>query len=347
MPMKAADVGRELLYPLTDMAIVLAMIFYWLLFGLAQNAGLFGIALMFLTLPAYLRYLLYLLEARANGKSAPVPAIEMFNPADNLWTLTPMIHIALVVWAVILLAYSVSLNIAMLFVAASLVVVPASMAVLAITHSPSESLNPAAIVRMVRVSGAAYFIVPIVLIAISALFIMLYLAGVPLILIDLGTSYQIFLLFTMTGSVLYGRNVAMQIDIPAPLEPTPEELAQELDEERQKVANHAYGFISRGNRQGGFAHIRQWLEQETDVEEAWQWFFREMLKWESKDQALFFAQEYLRRLLRWNLESEALKLIARCLHENPRWRPLQEDREEVNELALRHGREDLIALLRN
>jgi hypothetical protein len=51
--------------------------------------------------------------------------------------------------------------------------------------------------------------------------------------------------------------------------------------------------------------------------------------------------------IRWNLESEALKLIARCLHENPRWRPLQEDREEVNELALRHGREDLIALLRN
>ncbi len=56
MLMNATDIGRELLYPLTDMAIVFAMIFYWFLFGLAQNAGLFGIALLFLTLPAYYRY---------------------------------------------------------------------------------------------------------------------------------------------------------------------------------------------------------------------------------------------------------------------------------------------------
>ena len=72
--MKASDIGRELLYPLAHMAVFFAMVFYWLLFGLAQIAGLFGIALLFLTTPAYLRYLLYLLEARANGRPAPVPA---------------------------------------------------------------------------------------------------------------------------------------------------------------------------------------------------------------------------------------------------------------------------------
>jgi len=108
--MKATDVGRELLYPLTDMAIVFAMIFFWLLFGLAQNAGLLGIVLLFLTAPAYIRYLLYLLEARANGKPAPVPDITMFNPADNLWSLTPLILIAAAVWAGILLASKISLS---------------------------------------------------------------------------------------------------------------------------------------------------------------------------------------------------------------------------------------------
>ena len=345
--MKSSDIGRELLYPLTNMAIVFAMIFYWLLFGLAQNARFFGIALMFLTLPAYLRYLLYLLEARANGRSAPVPEITMFNPADNFWTLTPFIHIAVVTWATILLTKTISPLSAMLFAAAFLVIVPASMAILAITHSPADSLNPAAIVRMVRACGVPYIIVPIVLIGMSCLFIMLYLAGVPLILIDLGTSYQIILLFSVTGAVLHANNVAMQVAIPEPLEPTAEELAQNLNDERRKVANHAYGFISRGNRQGGFAHIRQWLEKETAVEEAYQWFFHEMLKWEDKDPALFYAQDYLGRLLRWQMENEALKLIARCLHENPRWRPLPEGREEVNDLALRHDREDLITLLKN
>ena len=139
------------------------------------------------------------------------------------------------------------------------------------------------------------------------------MAGVPLFLIDLGTSYQTLLLFTMTGAVLYSNNVAVQVDIEAPLEPTAGDLAADLDNERQKVANHAYGSISHGNRDGRFAHIRQWLAH----------------------------------LLRWHMEQEALKLIARCLHEDPRWRPRQQDRDEAHDLATRHGREDLLALLKN
>ena len=345
--MQASDIGTELKYPLTDMAIVFAMIFFWLLFGLAQNARLFGIVLLFLTVPAYLRYLLYLLEARANGKSAPVPDITMFNPADNFWTLTPLIYIAVGVWSSILLAKMISVIGIILIAVAVLLIVPASMAVLAVTHSPAESLNPLAMLRMIRACGANYFVVPIVLVALSCLFVALYLAGVPLFLIDLGTSYQVVLLFAMTGTVLHMNNVAVQVEIPDPVEPSAEELARDLEDERQTVANHAYGFISRGNREGGFAHIRQWLEKETNVEEAYQWFFQEMLKWENTDPALFFAQEYLSRLLRWRLANEALKLVVRCLHENERWRPRQEDRGEVNELVLRQGRDDLITKLNN
>jgi hypothetical protein len=345
--MKATEVRRELLYPLTDMAIIFAMIFFWLLFGLAQNAGLLGIVLMIILMPAYLRYLLYLLEARANNRSAPVPDMAMFNPADNFWSLAPVVLIAIAIWAGILLVPIISLLGVMLIGVALIVVVPASMAILAITHSPAESLNPAAMTRMVRACGAAYFIVPTVLIVMSGLFGALYLAGMPLFLIDLATSYQIVLLFTMTGAVLHTNKVAVQVDIPEPDEPTTDDLARDLDHERQKVANHAYGFISRGNREGGFAHIRQWLENEAVVEEAYQWFFHEMLKWESADPALFFAQEYLGRLLEWQMDNEALKLIARCLHENARWRPLPEDRDEVHDLAARHGRQDLITQLKN
>ncbi len=112
-------------------------------------------------------------------------------------------------------------------------------------------------------------------------------------------------------------------------------------QERQKVANHAYGFISRGNREGGFAHIREWLEKEIEPDEAWQWFFDEMLKWENKNPALFFAQEYLGQLLDWGHEQEAIKLVSRCLHENERWRPIEENRNHINELLIHYGRDDL------
>ncbi len=345
--MKATDAYRELAYPLTNLATLFAMIFYWLLFGLSLEASLLGIALLFLTLPAYLRYLLYLLEARANGRPAPVPSIEMFNPADNLWTLTPLIHIAVASWAGILLATQVSPLIAMLFGAAFLVVVPASMAILAITHTPGECLNPLAIVRMIRACGPAYFVVPFILIGMSSLFLILFLIGVPQFFIGLATSYQIVLLFSMTGAVLHAKNVAIQVNIPDPVDPTAEELAQDLLKERQEVANHAYGFISRGNRAGGFAHIRQWVEKEANVLEAFQWFFDEMMKWGNRDPALFFAQEYIHFLLACRLDDEALKLLARCLHESPRWRPLPEDKGKVMELAERNDREDLVELLQS
>jgi hypothetical protein len=345
--MKAIKFERELLYPLTDIAIVLAIVFFWLLFGLAQHARLFGLALLFLTLPAYLRFLLSLLDARANGRSALAPSIEMFNPADSLWTLTPMIHIAVAAWAGILLVKLDLPLFVMLFAAAYLVFVPASMAILAITHAPAESLNPLAIVRMIRACGFAYFVVPFILIGMSSMFVILYLAGVPLILIDLGTSYQIVLLFTMTGAVLHANDVAMQVAIPEPVDPTAEELAQALLKERQKVANHAYGFISRGNRHGGFAHIQQWIEKEAVPLEAHQWFFEEMLTGGNQEPAFFYAQDLMHLLLAARMDNEALKLIERCLYENSRWRPLPEDKAGVTELAQRHGREDLLALLQN
>jgi hypothetical protein len=326
---------------LTNRAIAYAMVFYWFLFGLAYIAKLFGIALLFLTLPAYFRFLLYLLEARANGKQAPVPAIEMFNPADNLWTLTPLVHVAVGTWAGVQLASANLLVVGVIAGVAILVIMPASMAVLAVTHAPLQSLNPVTIANMIRACGSAYFIVSATLIAISTCLVLLNQAGVPLFLINLGASYEMILLFSMTGAVLQSKNVAMQVEIEDAVERSTEEQKQDLLQERQKVANHAYGFISRGNREGGIAHIREWLEKETELEDAWRWFFEEMLKWENKDPPLFFAQEYLGQLLEWGHEKEAIKLVARCLHENERWRPLEESRNHVTELLIRYGRDDL------
>lgn len=344
--MRAAEVGRELLYPLRNREIVYATVFFWFLFGLAWLAKLFGIALMFLTLPASMRYLLTLLDARANGQRPPVPAIEMFNPADSLWTLTPFIHVAFGTWLAIVLQMTQVTIAGTLVRMAMLAILPASVAVLAMTHSPFASLNPLTLSRMMRACGIAYVIVPLTLIAISEALLILFRSGVPFFLVSLGLSYALVLLFSMTGAVLHARDIARQVAIEEPLEAGPEELARDLESQRQKVANHAYGFISRGNREGGFAHIRQWLDKEAAVDEAWQWFFREMLRWEDTDPALFFAQDYLARLLEWHRESEAIKLIARCLHENESWRPAGSDNARVIELLGRQGRDDLLAQLK-
>lgn len=339
--MKPSDLLHEILYPLQNVSIVFAMIFYWLLFNLAKFAGFFGIALMVLTVPAYFRFLLNLLENRANERSPPVPDITMFNPADNAWSLTPLVLLALLVWANFFLVNAGFNLLAGLFEIFVLFIAPASMAVLAITHSPGESLNPLAIGRMIKACGPGYLVVPLVLIAMSLLFRLLAESGTGDSWLGLGTSYQVVLMFSLSGAVLHANNVAAQVEIPEALEKTADEIAGDLDKKRQSVATHAYGFVSRGNRDGGLNHIRQWVAAETDQSEAYRWFFRTMLNWEHKEAALFFAQDYFAYLARINSEQEALKLIGQCQHQDADWQPASENRDYAVELTERFGRDDL------
>ncbi len=58
--MKASDAAREILYPLRDAGIVLAMLVFWLLGSLAFAAGLLGLWLLIVIVPAFFRYALYL-----------------------------------------------------------------------------------------------------------------------------------------------------------------------------------------------------------------------------------------------------------------------------------------------
>ena len=112
------------------------------------------------------------------------------------------------------------------------------------------------------------------------------------------------------------------------------------------MISHAYGFISRGNREGGFAHILDWIQQEADVHAASAWFFTAMMKWESKQPALFYAQTYLAHLLHHDDDTVALKLLSACLHVDSTWRPRSEDRDAVNDLAVKYARKDLLEKLR-
>lgn len=119
-----------------------------------------------------------------------------------------------------------------------------------------------------------------------------------------------------------------------------------LVRERTRVLNHAYGFISRGNRQGGLTHLHDWIRQEADVGAAYRWFFEQMLSWESHEAALCLAEAYLAWLLGRGRDVEALKLIARCRFEDSRFMPGPATRALALAAAERHGNEDICAFLR-
>jgi len=339
--MKIEDAGREVAYPFANLAVLLALVMFALLFNLALAAGVLGVWLGFIILPAFFRYALFLLEARAQGHDAPAPGIEAFSLVDNFWAVFPAVLPCAFIWLEWRIMSGGSFALAGGALLAFLLMYPASMAVLAVTRSPLQSVNPLAVWRMVRLCGSDYWWIPGIVVPLTAVLVWLARVDLPFLLFDVAANYVFVLMFTLTGAVLFARDAMQDVEIELALEKTDEESRTDLLAARKRVASHAYGFISRDNRTGGFAHIRQWLEREANRDEAYGWFFREMLTWESKLPALFFAQDFLHQLLCWQMEREALKLISRCLHEDADWLPARDDRPAVRALLEKHGRNDL------
>jgi len=344
--LRPREIIREILYPLTDMVVALALIVFILLEMLAEAAGVLGLWLAIAILPAYSRYLLSLLAARANGRDAPTPGIELFTLVGSFWSLFPLVLLCFVIVGAYFLNRNLSFAAALVPGVFVLFLFPASMAVLAVTRSPVESLNPLALMRVVHNCGRDYLLVPLAMIAISFLISYLAYLDAPNLLIKAAAMYASFLMFTLTGKVLHANAVAIPIDMPPQREPDAEQLDAELTRDRTKALNHAYGFVSRGNRAGGLQHLYRWIENEIDIDAAYRWFFVQMLKWESTDAALFLAQTYLTRLLLEQRDVEALKLMGRCLLENKRFKPLPEDMVAALAAAERQGNDDLIKHLK-
>ena len=345
--MKPAELASEFLYPLTQPVLLLAMIFFWLLLGFAQYAGLLGLFLLIMVLPAYLRYLTSILDDRAHGRRLEPPTVEMFNLVDGAWTLFPAVPVALLIWIHRAVSPVESGDGAMATLVAATpgivfaVLMPAFMAVLCMTHSPLASLNPLTLLSVIRRSMPAYLLIPLAMAVVALGLAGLQTLGVPAFFMDLGTSYGLFLFCSLTGAVMFRSGLHHDIDIPDPVEADAATLEAKQLAERIAVATHAYGFVSRGNRDGGLRHILQRIDEEADVDGAYQWFFDEMLRWQSTDAVLYFAQAYLSRLLRLDQDAAAIRLLTRCLHRNPRFRPLDQDRPLVLDLLQRHRRQDL------
>ena len=132
-------------------------------------------------------------------------------------------------------------------------------------------------------------------------------------------------------------------------DPFPEDerkIAGDLEQARTAALNHAYGFVSRGNREGGFRHLFGEITRDPDPAAAWDWYFHRMLAWEQKDHALFFARHYIQDALRHGEDKRALKATMRCLHENPSFRPFREDLAALEAAALQFGNEELVEVLK-
>lgn len=345
--MKATDILREFEYPARNVAVLLSALFIFLMLEFAVFGGLLGLFLLFLILPSLFHYLMRILDARAKGNDpGPLEADDLYW-FHRAWSLFMLVHVAVAIYAIYLFGslYRLpGLIISTILVAA---VVPASLAVLAITKSPLESLNPRAIGGLISKTGSDYWILPTYLLA--AGFILQWMGSLawPGILVEFIGFYLTLVFFSLTGAVVQPHGFHDEVEIFEPVEPGQEVLDENLLKERTNVLNHAYGFISRDHRAGGFKHIENWLRQDPDPESAWGWFFDQMMRWEIKYPALLFGQSYLSQLLKNGDNMMAVKVMMRCRHEDADFAPLAGDLGSAIEAAEQCQSQELAAFLRS
>ena len=342
--MKPSDLVRAILFPLTSASVVVPLMVLWLLMSFGRWGGVPGLFLIFLVLPAVFRLQMIVLEARALGREPPVMGIEFFNWIGNAWSLFSLPLFVFAGWSVLAAFDNLGTTAGWLVLIIAAIVMPAPLAILAITHSPLQSLNPVAIGRLQKECQATLWIASVYLVFAGWLG---FLAEVlPWMLANLIQMFLLVSFFSLLGSLIESYGLMSNVSIPDPLEPGEEKIAAGIEDSRTKVLNHAYGFVSRGNRQGGFAHIEEWINNEQDVAAAWAWFFDRMMCWEQQQHALFFAQTYVHDMLKHGEKIPALKVIMRCRLVDAEFHPFRDDLPAAIEAAQSTGNIELAAVLK-
>ena len=321
--MTPRDFLDELAYPVTSASTLIAIVTFVLLFWLVGAAGMLGIWLAVAVVPAFLRYLTMIAEARAEGRDAAPPGIEYFTLVGNVWTLFPVIP-AFVVGSLVGAAEQAWGGVPATLLAALLVLpLPALIAVLVITHSPLQSVDPRAVYRFIKRCGSSYWYAP----AAALLYVIVpgLVASLPPLALNVIDVYLAVAFFAVTGAVTRGSNLFTDVELPEAAGVDEEKLRRGLARKRTQVQNHAYGLVSRGNLDGGLEHIYGWLADDPDPDEAWRWYFEQMLRWEDPYPGLLLAQQYLGRLLETGDRVGAVKLMLRCRLADESFRPLSAD----------------------
>ena len=290
------------------------------------------------------RYLIMLVRARARGVDAAPTGAEYFSPFESVWTLYVFVPMVIVGLGWRLMDEFFGVGAGMLFALLAAAIIPAMMAVLAITQSPVQSLNPVALSTLVRETGASYLFGPATIIL--ALLAPRIPGWLPSWLQSLAELYFVFAFFAVIGATMRRRKLIEEVYIDEPLQADAETQLSDLDKQRTDILDHAYGFVSRGNREGGLKHIYTWLREDPSPEHAWAWFFEQMLIWEQERSALFYAQHYLSRLLAFGESVKAVKLVLRCQTLDETFRPFREDIPATIDAALHCGNSALADALK-
>ena len=232
-----------------------------------------------------------------------------------------------------------------LVAAAAIGLLPASLIVLAITHSPLQSVNPAALKMLFERVGLAYVVAPVFLVVL--LYAWMILPSPPGSIAAVLGLYVLYVTFGVCGAVARSSSIVDDVDIEADETGGDERRRHNDVGAREKILMHAYGFASRGNVSGAVELIESAVADDRAPDLAPEWYFNEMLKWDDPFAALKLAQGIVHDKLQAGDRKGAVKLILRGRLIDSAFVPYSADLPAAIEAAEACDNSELASALRN
>ncbi len=315
-----------LLLPLRP-APLLLIVSFALGLTLAARAGLFGLPLALILLSWLFKYAYVVLDTTARGfDEPPVLSVDMVNPANEQRPLGQLLIIG-VFYAGTGAAEPLigTATVAALRVGA-LMLLPASVAVLGVSGSVFEAVNPVVLVKMIRRLGSSYLLIvaataaPVTLAWLMVVHVFDWMA-LPLALVLALLMYACLAAFSVIGGVLYDKRTELGLDAWKSPERDRERSERETRLRHERVIDELYGHWRGGARTEALQAAHQWLAARGHAFEDFDWLCERLLAWPDRRLAQRLAQELITRLLDAKRATQALNVSRRHLDADAGFRP--------------------------
>ncbi|HSC05435.1 MAG TPA: hypothetical protein VLD59_01260 [Steroidobacteraceae bacterium] len=291
---------------------------------LAVKSGLLGIPLGLILLSWYFKYAYVVLDTTMRGfDEPPVLSMEMVNPASEQRPLGQLL-IILVFYAGTRAAEPLVGSVAVSVVrAAALILLPACVAVLGVSRSVFEAVNPSVLLKTIRILGLQYLVMIAAVALPFALAWFLFARGTDLHL-TLAMALLMFgglATFSLIGGVLYEKRAELGIDAWKSPERDRERADRDTHKRHERVIDELYGHWRGGARTEARQAAEKWLAARDYDFEEFDWLCERLLLWPDRRLAHRLAQDEITRLLQAKRVSQALKVARRHLAADADFRP--------------------------
>lgn len=298
------------------------IVIFSLILSIAMRGGLLGIPAIFILTSWFFKYAYILFDHTVWGyDEPPVLDIQMLNPLDEQRPLAQLVIAGLAFGAVAFTASHFGAAPAGLLAAASLLVFPASVAVLGLERNILLAVYPLALARMIRGLGPAYVFV-LVLIGVYAVGIGSLVKWVPVMPLELAlTMFGILSLFSILGGALYERRHELGLDTRKSPERTRELALQAELRENHVLVTEAYGQMRAGEHIKAWAMLQDWLASRGRTIADYHWLCERVSHWHDPRYSNRLTEEYLERLLALKEHGLALDALRQHWARDPSFRP--------------------------